>query len=590
MPTTAAPRVHPPERESRSSTALHISASEQREPVVVSSRVELGEEHRQNDLVAFSDGARRRRIAIALIGLLVYAAMVAGLAQSAILLLATTFLLFVGANEMLSWAAGRPGGYRRWYRYVFATFDSVLVSTLVLAFGKESLVAVYLVVIVPYSFDNDRTIGRYTVVASAATYVIAEWGYQALHPARRDGWSLVLNTIVLASVAWVVAPMASRLLQRIRTTRDRMTEVERGNLLTRASAQHHDELGLLERSFNRMLEELGYIISVVQRESDEVASLADHVVGAAQTFNGATSEVVESAHTLSLELERQRADSASSTAATEGARAAAEGLRARAEHMESRAAALVSAAGAGRDAIGRAGETLLSVGAHVRNTASIAVTLQAASDSVGTFVETVARIARQTNLLALNAAIEAARAGEHGKGFAVVADEVRTLAEESSGAAKQMAGTIATLRDSVHAVLAAMTSGQREVDNIGEVAREADQALTTMVNGIATLADVIQDAAVVSRAQTTTMTDLASKIERIHDVAVRASGSARDAARVAADQRGAIEALTKTSSRLAELSDRLRSSVSRFAVASLPVTHEMRVPQPIPSVSAPTAA
>lgn len=591
MSVSTAPDATSPERDLSFDPTLYISAPTPPDiaPALASPAVSR-EEHRQWDLVAFRRAALRRRIAIALEGLAIYAAMVAGTLPVALLLLASSFACAIAANEGLTWAATRPGGYRSWYRYAFASFDIILTSTLVLAFGADALIAIYLVVIVAYAFDQDRAISRYTIALSGLTYVLAAWGYQAAHPARRDLPMLALNTVVLVAAAWIMTPMASRLVQRIRSTRERMTEVERGNLLARTTAQRADELGLLEKGFNRMLEELGYIISVVQRESDEVAVLAKEVVDAARTLSGATTEVVGAAHALSVELERQRADSAAGTLATEGARAAAAGLRERAEQMESRAAALVGAAGAGREAISHAGQTLLSVGSHVRETASIAVTLRAASDSVGTFVDTVARIARQTNLLALNAAIEAARAGEYGKGFAVVADEVRTLAEESSGAAKQMAGTIATLRESVDTVLRAMTTGQQEVTNIGAVAGEADQALTTMLDGIATLADVIQDAAAVSRTQTTTMTDLAASIERIHAVAGQASGRARDTARVATDQRGAIEALTATSSRLAELSERLRASVSRFAVATLPVTHEMRVPPAPTTVSEPTAA
>src|SRR2546428_739382 len=123
------------------------------------------------------------------------------------------------------------------------------------------------------------------------------------------------------------------------------------------------------------------------------------------------------------------------TARGESARAAdqAESLRVRAEMMQVDARRLVAAAERGRERVARASQTLRTVGEEVRATASTVVGLSGMSERIGVFAQTIARIARQTHLLALNAAIEAARAEEHGEGFAVGADEGRALAAEAGG-------------------------------------------------------------------------------------------------------------------------------------------------------------
>jgi methyl-accepting chemotaxis protein len=243
--------------------------------------------------------------------------------------------------------------------------------------------------------------------------------------------------------------------------------------------------------------------------------------------------------------------------------------------MESNARALVSAAATSRDAIGRAADTLVTIGKKVRDTATTVGTLANGSEKVGEFVEAVSRIARQTNLLALNAAIEAARAGEQGKGFAVVAEEVRKLAEESGRAAKDVAITIATVRENIATAVQSMTEGEQEVRNVGEIATEANAALSAMLTGIERISEVIGEAADVSRKQSSAMGDLSGVIQNVQAVSVEAAVRAQDASRVATQQRVSLQGLTETSQQLAALADRLRQSISRFAVSR---TREFPIP------------
>jgi methyl-accepting chemotaxis protein len=189
-----------------------------------------------------------------------------------------------------------------------------------------------------------------------------------------------------------------------------------------------------------------------------------------------------------------------------------------------------------------------------------------ASERVGDFVEAVSRIARQTNLLALNAAIEAARAGEHGRGFAVVAEEVRKLAEESGRAAKEIAATIADVRENIAIAVQSMSDGEREVLGVGEIANEANTALSTMLTGIGRIAELIADVTTVSREQSTTMHQLAEMIDGVEGVSDEAAAQARDASDAATRQMRSLEGLAQTSRGLAQLAERLRQSTGRFTV------------------------
>ena len=163
-------------------------------------------------------------------------------------------------------------------------------------------------------------------------------------------------------------------------------------------------------------------------------------------------------------------------------------------------------------------------------------------------------------------AIEAARAGEHGRGFAVVAEEVRKLAEESGRAAKEIAATIADVRENIANAVQSMAEGAKEVRGVGEIATEAKTALSALLTGIGRIAELVTDVTTVSREQSTTMRKLAEGIDGVQGVSDAAAAQAREASDAAMRQMRALDALAETSRGLALLADRLRRSTSRFSV------------------------
>ena len=555
--------------------------------MITSAGLQDAEEEREKDLVTFRLGARRRYWSTVFIGSALAVSVLGGLSRVPVPLMIGLAASAFGLNYLLTRLAASEATYRWWFRYVFATFDAALISTLNLVFGASQLVVVYFLAIVPYSFDRGKALGFYTSIASVAGFLLSSLGHHALNPdtTQNFGWTLLAAALLLV-VSFQIVPIPARLIRRIRVTRESITAAEQGNLLVRAEARYRDELGFLERSFNRMLEEIGHIIGAVQREADEVATYAEQLAAATLQLNASGNQVAAMAATLSGDLEMQRTHAGTGMQQTSEVLAATDRLRDRAGRMETDARSLLEAAGTSRDAIGRASTTLVEIGERVRDAASTVAALSDASAQVGEFVDAVSRIAKQTNLLALNAAIEAARAGEHGKGFAVVAEEVRKLAEESSAAAKQIAATITNVRESIAMATQTMSVGERQVRNVGEVATSANQALGTILEGVERLAEVITEASAVSRAQSAAMASLSGAIVQIQSASTDASAQARDASRIVSEQTASLDGLAATSRELAELADRLRLSISRFAVSA--TTREQQIPVLEPTPAAPS--
>lgn len=543
----------------------------------------LFDEERAKDLSTFRVAGRRRFWSTIFIAGVLIAGLRLGLADVPIPAVIGTFCAAVGMNWVLSAIGTSERFYRLWLRYVFAIFDTLLISCVVFLFGSPVLALTYMLAIVPYSFDRGPRLGYVTTAASVLGFVVASYGYAVTRPADAAPWPQVaLAAVLLLVVSQQVIQMPSRLIARIRRTRERMAQVERGELQARADARHADELGFLERSFNRMLDELTLLIETVQREADELAAVAIQVHSAASVLQRRAADVAGGAESLSEDMAQQRDQAAAGLDAGQHALQTAEATRETADRTASDAHAVDDIASSSREAIERAAQTLVRLSDDVGGSAARVQRLAPASDRVGEFVATVSRIARQTNLLALNAAIEASRAGEQGLGFAVVADEIRKLASESAQAAKVIASTIQRVREDIGDAVQSMDNTAREVTDAGTIAHEATRALSAMVEGIARIAKQSDDVAALAETQASLAAGAVSAFDALDTSAQRASASARSAADGTIAQRVSIDELSRSAAQLSQAAARMRAVAVRhtaeFAVMTATGEHKKLTP------------
>jgi methyl-accepting chemotaxis protein len=325
---------------------------------------------------------------------------------------------------------------------------------------------------------------------------------------------------------------------------------------------------------HRLLDERALQFEHVQQDAAGVMDVVTHLHGAAAVLQRRAEDNSTMTRALDDDLDQQHRrvrdalqliGNAHRTADTAHAMA---GLAATDAHQVDRAAA------ASREAIEGAAQALLRVGSDVTATAEQVRLLAPASEQVGDFVETVARIARQTNLLALNAAIEASRAGDEGLGFAVVAEEIRTLAAESGQAAKRIAAIVHRVRDDIETAVRSMDSTAADVAGAGEIARDATRALSAMVEGIARIAHQNDDVATLARSQAQLTTGIVEGMESLAGTAERAARGARAMTDSAATQRLDVEALARVATDVSRTTERLdatfRRHIGEHATLSVP--------------------
>jgi len=155
------------------------------------------------------------------------------------------------------------------------------------------------------------------------------------------------------------------------------------------------------------------------------------------------------------------------------------------------------------------------ISASVMESARTIETLGKSSDEIGEIIAVIYDIADQTNLLALNAAIEAARAGEQGRGFAVVADEVRKLAERTTKATKEIASMIKSIQSDTDGAVKSMSAGTEEVEKGVSLVNQAGGSLDQIVEVVASVTDMIQQIATAAEEQSAAAEEISTNVEAV---------------------------------------------------------------------------
>jgi methyl-accepting chemotaxis protein len=190
--------------------------------------------------------------------------------------------------------------------------------------------------------------------------------------------------------------------------------------------------------------------------------------------------------------------------------------------------------------------------------------LESKSNQIGEIVDIITNIADQTNLLALNAAIEAARAGEHGRGFAVVADEVRKLAENSGTAASQIAELLTEIKNGTHEAVSSMDAGSQTVEDgvtalTGTV--EAVQKIVEESNRIAVMAENIAAAA---EEQSASIEEVTATVDEVASISQEAAAGTQQTSAAMEQQSATVQEISKSSQLLAEMASDMQEIVGKY--------------------------
>ncbi len=348
-----------------------------------------------------------------------------------------------------------------------------------------------------------------------------------------SGITIVLFTYF--SIAYYLT--IQNIITQISTT---LGEMSKGNMTARLHVDSQDEMGEIGVAFNHMIEKFEALVQQITSATSQLAAASEEMATVARNAHGT--------------IERQRRE-------TEQVATAMNEMTATVQEVASNATSAASAASSA-DAEAKGGKTIVmqsstaiqQLAEDVDRASQAIHQLEEDTTNIGTVLDVIKGIAEQTNLLALNAAIEAARAGEQGRGFAVVADEVRTLASRTQKSTQEIQLTIERLQTGARNAVQVMEQGRSQAQSGVQQAKNAATSLEAITQSVTTINEM--NAMIASAAEEQT-----SVAEEINKNIVNISQLSHDTA-------GAAEQTTAASHELSKLASQLQSLVNQFKLTA----------------------
>ncbi|NMG34960.1 HAMP domain-containing protein [Azoarcus sp. TTM-91] len=326
------------------------------------------------------------------------------------------------------------------------------------------------------------------------------------------------------------------LMRPLEDARRFATDIAGGNLATEIRIHRDDEIGSLAMALRSMQQELRNMVRLIQDNAERIASASENLAGNTGAISTASAQQSGAAESIAAAIEQMTTSITHVSAFTADARKIATESGDTAQN--------------GAEVIRRVVGDIQRVAQSVDQSAEAIRNLGQQSKEIATVVTVIKEVADQTNLLALNAAIEAARAGEQGRGFAVVADEVRKLAERTAASTEDIARIVGLITTGTDSAVRAMDEQVRGVQRSVALAGEAGEAIARINDSSQQVVSTVSDVSSALDEQATTSTEIARGIEEI------AAMSGRN--------RESTQEVDDATRELAGLSQQLRETVRRF--------------------------
>jgi methyl-accepting chemotaxis protein len=328
-------------------------------------------------------------------------------------------------------------------------------------------------------------------------------------------YAALIEIIVVA--AFIISCIIAGLLTQQFTSKlssliSKMRKIAQGDFTTQIVVRGHDEFADAAKALLDTKNALSKAISTVRRHSDDITASLDSVTEAAQGITGSVSESENHAVTVSAASDEMVSTTGDIARNCENASKSAESAKATVDKGVAKVRGTI--------------DQIRAQANRHKQDAELVSKLEQQCVKIGSIVQTIDEIAEQTNLLALNAAIEAARAGEAGKGFAVVADEVRTLASRSSKSTQEITRMVEEVQHDSTEANESMTASAAEMNELAKGAGEVEDVLNSITGEVESVRNQIVQIATAAEEQTTATSEISTNMQQVTELTKSASAGA----------------------------------------------------------------
>ncbi|WP_400242204.1 methyl-accepting chemotaxis protein [Niallia sp. JL1B1071] len=380
---------------------------------------------------------------------------------------------------------------------------------------------------------------------------------------------LITAGIIIIAVALAVLfglYISAMIVNPIKRLKALMEKGGQGDFSERSAYIGKDEVGSLSDSYNIMANGMKELIETLSETSHHLATSSEQLSSSSEESSRASEHISETIQELAENSEMQMTLMESSSKGIHSVNETTGSITERAKKVAETAerTSVVSAEGASR--ISEVTKQMKSINHNVVTLGQSIATLESRINKIGDITMVISDISSQTNLLALNAAIEAARAGEQGKGFAVVADEVRKLAEQTAGSAEQITSLISQIQTDSKNTSLSMTTAANEVDaGIGIVQDAGDSfmKIERSINELVTLVEEVSESLDHLKEHTNTIN---YSILEVNSMASEAAASTENVSSATEEQVASMQEIAASSTSLAQLATDLQDKIKQFKI------------------------
>ncbi len=374
---------------------------------------------------------------------------------------------------------------------------------------------------------------------------------------------VIIGVIITALLSTIITRM---IIHPLRQVQESMSIAEKGDFTVSVNYESKDELGSLAHSFNKQTATLRNLITSVGSTSDQVAAFSEELSASSAETSKATEHISEVIQSVAANSQGQ-VDRIVGTISTLNQLVDGVGtITENASFVSTRSNETSKKSADGNVAIQTVVRQMNSINTAIGGLNTVIIELGERSNEIGEIVQVITGIAGQTNLLALNAAIEAARAGEQGKGFAVVADEVRKLAEQSGESAQKISSLIGNIQAETEKAVDSMQFATNEVkEGIKTVSIAGD----TFIDIQEAISDVTNQIEEVSASINEMFRDTESMVQAVSHIqlaAQEACGNTESASAATEEQLASMQEIAAASTSLSNMAESLQNQINEFKV------------------------
>jgi len=376
----------------------------------------------------------------------------------------------------------------------------------------------------------------------------------------------ILKLVILTFIGILLVVDFDRTIRRIQKIRAAAAGAEKGVLSIYVDDSMTDEVGFLARSFNRIILAQAELVKMIQNVVSNLTDMSEQIAGTASEMASSSSEIVRTTQRMTEGINQQHEELDCTITTGKTLSEVSYNVVNNVKKIEEFSVGVSDSAS---NAISQSDVVMKNmelIGERYGYLTQLMNKLQVISTTITKIVNTIDAIAEKINILSLNASIEAARAGESGRGFSIVADEVKKLADSSQESASEIARIIKEMMESIETVTERTEEVNKAINDGSVVVKSTAESLSGISAGVLELNDAIKNIKEIISKEEQHITNIIKQVESSHSIAEENTAAAQEILASIEEQSAATEEFSATSQELVSMANRLKDMVESFNV------------------------